>query len=283
MQATRLIAILASLVVSGWPAGAGADPSPVPASETAAIHEKPAPSPEADATEPELQDALEDALDVDLSTLIEEPVKASRLPQPDIAASKWQRAERPDGTTRITVNKPLPLSWDTRIGADLNPAGQINSDPARQPLPVLENRGTAAAWAKVAVPNIAAVELRMNSEQDRNKFGATLSRTMPLGERYAVTFENSVVVSDPLGGHALPASVAPARSWNTDRVVKFSILGSGTTLAAGTTTSTLDNITRGKLIAEQTIYGPLNVSTALTDLGTPTEAKSISAGFKLNW
>jgi hypothetical protein len=37
------------------------------------------------------------------------------------------------------------------------------------------------------------------------------------------------------------------------------------------------------LSAEQKLYGPLHVTTAVTDLGQTTSNKSITAGFKLNW
>ena len=106
---------------------------------------------------------------------------------------------------------------------------------------------------------------------------------MPLGEQYAVTLENKFVVSEPAGITPLPSALAPPRTYSTDRWPKFDLKASGTTLAVGTTTSTIDNVTRGKLLAEQKIYGPLNVTTTLTDVGTQNPAKSISAGFKLNW
>lgn len=241
--------------------------------------------------EPEPRDAAEtidpailETLDVDAPSLAR-PSGAWQLPPPvDPNTSEWKRAERPNGRDQITVKKPLPLAWDAKIGADLSPATSTVYDRSERPLPMLNDRGTGTAWLNVAVPNIAAVELRANSDQDRNKLGAAFIRSLPLGEKYAVTFENRYAVVEPLSTTFVPAGLAPpAKAWNTDRLVKFGILNSGTTLAVGTTSSTADNVTHSKLSAEQNIYGPLNVTTALTDVGAPTAAKSISAGFKLNW
>ena len=37
------------------------------------------------------------------------------------------------------------------------------------------------------------------------------------------------------------------------------------------------------LAVPQSLLGPLHVTTAVTDIGKPTESKSIAAGFKFNW
>ena len=61
------------------------------------------------------------------------------------------------------------------------------------------------------------------------------------------------------------------------------MLSTGTTLAAGLTSTSTDPVTHNKLSAEQKLYGPLHVTTAVSDLGQPVPNKSITAGFKLNW
>ena len=71
--------------------------------------------------------------------------------------------------------------------------------------------------------------------------------------------------------------------WSNDRLVKFNFLSTGTSLAAGTTSSTLDRQTRNKISAEQKLFEGLNVTTTVTDVGAPTTAKSITAGFKWKW
>ena len=57
----------------------------------------------------------------------------------------------------------------------------------------------------------------------------------------------------------------------------------GTTLAAGITTASNDPVTHNTLSADQKLFGPLHVTTAVSDIGEPTSKKSITAGFKLTW
>ena len=65
--------------------------------------------------------------------------------------------------------------------------------------------------------------------------------------------------------------------------MKFKVLPTGTTLAAGLASTSLDPVTHNRLSAEQKLLGPFTITTALTDVGQTTANKSISAGFKLNW
>jgi hypothetical protein len=78
-------------------------------------------------------------------------------------------------------------------------------------------------------------------------------------------------------------TTAPAQIWGDEKNVKFNILPTGTTLGAGLTTATNDPITHNTLSADQKLYGPLHVTTAVTDVGQTTVSKSISAGLKFNW
>jgi hypothetical protein len=84
---------------------------------------------------------------------------------------------------------------------------------------------------------------------------------------------------------ALPPSAAPGSSqvFGNERSVKFNILPTGTTLGAGLTSISNDPITHNTFSAEQKLYGPLQVTTAVTDFGQTTSNKSINAGFKVHW
>jgi hypothetical protein len=42
-------------------------------------------------------------------------------------------------------------------------------------------------------------------------------------------------------------------------------------------------VTHNTFSAEQKLYGPLQVTTTVTDFGQMTSSKSITAGFKLHW
>ena len=110
---------------------------------------------------------LPDTLDLDLSSLATTPPRAALRQPLERPTSEWKRADRLDGTAQITVKQPLPLTWDARVGADLN--SPPSYDRMQRPLPAPQERSTGAAWVNVAVPHVAAVELRANSDQDKNK------------------------------------------------------------------------------------------------------------------
>jgi hypothetical protein len=71
--------------------------------------------------------------------------------------------------------------------------------------------------------------------------------------------------------------------YGNERNVKFNILPTGATFGAGRTSASNDPVTHNTLSADQKLYGPLQVTTAVTDVGQTTSGKSISPGFKLNW
>jgi hypothetical protein len=83
----------------------------------------------------------------------------------------------------------------------------------------------------------------------------------------------------------LPATGAPApqQVFGNERAVKFNVLPTGTTLGAGFANASNDPVTHNTFSADQKLYGPLHVTTAVTDIGQTTSSKSITAGFKLNW
>ncbi|MGC1695579.1 MAG: hypothetical protein WA743_09925, partial [Pseudolabrys sp.] len=81
-----------------------------------------------------------------------------------------------------------------------------------------------------------------------------------------------------------PVTGPPApRTWGTEKTVKFDVLSTGTTFGAGVTTASNDPVTHNTFSAEQKLYGPLHVTTAVTDFGQPTAGKSLTAAYKLSW
>jgi hypothetical protein len=83
----------------------------------------------------------------------------------------------------------------------------------------------------------------------------------------------------PVGEPAQPES----RVWGNENIAKLDILSTGTTLGAGLSSTSTDPVTHNRLSAEQKIYGPLGVTTAVTDFGRPGESKSVNARLKLTW
>jgi hypothetical protein len=235
--------------------------------------------------------------------VLTKPAKPLRLPGlNDPYKFNISHAEKPDGSSTMTLKQPLAASeWGADVGADLNLAGtpSIASQP-NKPLPLLtgsqnSNQGSGAAWASVGVPNFASIDARVDKTSDQSKLGTTLKHSIPVGNTFSVTLQNTFSVTENFAASGSPAPsdiplmAAPVsgppspQTWGSEKVVKFNLLNTGTTLGAGITTASNDPVTHNTFSADQKVYGPLHVTTAVTDLGQPTASKSLSAAFKLNW
>jgi hypothetical protein len=227
--------------------------------------------------------ALRRALNIDPKTL----ETKSRPFGSDTASPRvnWSRKDGKDGAATVTVNQPLATEWDAKIGADVGlaptPPTSVRAD---KPWETNTDNGTGAAWASIAVPNVAALDARVSPTQDQSALGATFKQTVPVGQDYAVTLQNRYGLVDTFSNNSALAGVTtPGRIYTTDRELKLNMLSSKTALAGGTTSSTADNVTRGRVSAEQNIYGPLNLTAGVSDIGAPVTNKSVKAGLKLNW
>jgi hypothetical protein len=211
-------------------------------------------------------------------------------------------SENADGSAKVVVKKPLALSdWNANVGADLNTAAPpVTSFEPGKPFPgTVENAGSGSVWASVDVSKNTSVVARVTPSPDQNQFGGGVKQSIPLGDKFSLTVQDKVSVTDtyvtppaaPATASGLPLMTAPTapatqttpQVIGNDRSVKLDIKPTGTTLGAGFTSATNDPVTHNTLSADQTIYGPLHVTTAVTDVGQTTSSKSITAGFKLNW
>jgi hypothetical protein len=243
---------------------------------------------------PEESAMLSNALIFDPAALAIPPKKPLRLPGlSDGKAFDVKRIEKPDGSATVVVKQPLQTEWDNSVGTDLKPATGSAFD---RPLPsARDSSGGGAAWASVGVPNVASVDARIDPSNEQGRVGTTLKQSIPFGGRFAVTLQDTYSVTETLGQpsagpHDLPLmAVPPAPAAGTpqvfgnERAIKFNILPTGTTLGAGVTTASNDPVTHNTLSAEQKLYGPLQVTTAVTDFGQAASNKSITAGFKVHW
>jgi hypothetical protein len=256
--------------------------------------------PAASAPLPDENTLLDNALTYDPNTQTSAaPVKSLRMPSlynrqgPDI-----KRTDRLDGSSSVVMKQPLPIDWDAKVGADLGRAPSAQDGyRSNNPFPgSRDDRYSGAAWASVGVvPNLATLDARVDPGNEQGKLGTTFKRSMPLGDKFSVTLQNSYSVTETFSASSaaatdIPLMATPAitsiptpQVWGSEKAAKFDILPTGTTFGAGVVTSSTDPATHHTLSAEQKLYGPLHVTTAVTDVGQTTSSKSISAGFKLNW
>ena len=243
-----------------------------------------------DAEPPLDDDALAAALTFDPADFAKPPAKKSWRKADANPAAEWSRNGQPDGPSSVSVKRKLPIAWDSKVGADLNlPAAPVTTYDPNKPLPgSIKEQRSGGAWANVTVPELATIEVRLAPSDEQRKVGTSMQRSLPLGRSFAMTVQGGVTVTEnypgiaPSAASTLPA-IAPAQVRDNQRKVQFKILPTGTTLAAAANSSTLDNVTHHTLSAEQKIYGPLLVTTSVTDPGLTTASKSIAAGLKLNW
>lgn len=242
---------------------------------------------------------IDKALALDPASYLNAKARSLRLPA--LAGAKGldlSRTDRPDGSGTIVVKKPLASEWDANVGADLGYAADMpyGHDP-KNPLGVTRNKRGGAAWASVGLPNFATVDARVDPNNEQGRVGTTFKRSLPVGDKFSVSVQSRYSVTESLGQPQAAASdiplrvttpseptAAPApRVWGNENFAKFSILPTGTTLGAGLNSTSTDPVTHNTLSAEQKIYGPLGVTTAVTDVGRVNENKSVTARFKLTW
>jgi hypothetical protein len=213
------------------------------------------------------------------------------------------RTDKPDGSSALTVGRRLPTPWETKVGADVSlaaPSGIAASDNLARG--VAQDRSSGAVWGNLTMPGLrplgfdrTSVEARVDAGKDEGKLGATLSRSVPINQELSVTLQNSYSVRQslattatavpmpPTAGTPNTGAAAPAPAWGVDETVRLNVDPSGTTFSAGAGASTVDTQWHNKLSMEQTLVGPLKLTTSIEDAGTTTPKKSVTAGFKRTW
>jgi hypothetical protein len=198
-------------------------------------------------------------------------------------SAEWNRIDHPDGSANYSVNKPLAAPWDARIGADISTAAPLPDSLAAGPLPgnLPSNAGSGSAWANLAVPYFATVEVRAEPGNGYDKVGTKLERSLPLGKSFSLTAQSSLGVTETTA--LAPSADAATRLFSTDNSLQLNMIATGTSLAAGTSTTSDDPVTHSRFSAAQKLYGPLNVTGTVNDPGQPTNNMSLTAGMNFTW
>ena len=306
MRARALTGAVGAVAAIGWlamvPAARAQDvriAAPAPSSTAADDAQNP--------LTPEESDMLGRALLFDPAALAHDspPRTLKRPGLPKAAALDVKNTNKPDGSSSVVIKQGVTIDSadvDSSVGADVNLAAQQPSTyQPRGPLPggTSNDKGSAAAWASVGLPNLASVDARVDPSNDQGKIGGKLSHAVPVGKDLSVTLEDSYSVTESFGGTATapapattsslaapppPATATPSEQvFGSSKSVKFNVAPTGTSFGAGWTTASNDPVAHHTLSADQKLLGPLHITTSVTDVGQPTENKTIAAGFKLNW
>jgi hypothetical protein len=230
-------------------------------------------------------------LDVDASTLMTtSPKQLHGGPRAATSSEMiWSSQEKAYGSA-VSVKQPISPFLDARVGADMTVVRQpqtlaeLLAEKAANGGNEPQSSGTA--WAAVTAPGVGsiwdktAVEARINPAQDQGKIGASLSKSLKLGEQYSLTLENGYNMTQGLT--PMPGSAGHA-SYATEQSAKLGVIDTGTSFSAGQTLSSTDERWLRRIGAEQKIVGGFNISGSIAETPLGIANKSISAGFKQSW
>ncbi len=209
--------------------------------------------------------------------------------------SAWTAQQNADGSSAVSVKRPLLPFWDTRVGADLNVANQPSAFSAADAYRNQFGNGSqatsgASAWAAMTAPGVGsvwdqtAIEARFDPLADQSKLGTSFSKSVPIaGNQYSLTLQNGYNVIQQGSVPVIGFNGRATRSYETDQLAKFSIADSGTSLIAGQTLDTTDEKWLRKVGAEQKLFGGINITGTISETLQGPANKSLTAGFKHSW
>jgi hypothetical protein len=291
---------LASTLSAAAQSPTSADQADTPAAESAAVPDGgDADAKNADTGDAAIKDLQLDwsQLNVDASTLATSPASKARVaPQTGSGtAMSWSSSDRPDGSAAVSVKQSLSDFLDTRIGADMNVTRQPATLTESQILgEKLANGGSlpqssGSAWATITAPGVGsiwdktAVEARIDPGQEQSKLATSLSKSLPLNERYSLTLENGYNLIQQ-GVVPVPGIIGrPIRSYETEQSAKLSIADTGTSFTAGQLLSSTDDKWLRRVGAEQKLFGGVSISGSIGETAYGPTNKSLTAGFRQSW
>ena len=209
--------------------------------------------------------------------------------------ANWDRTEKDDGGSAVTVKRSVLPFWDTKVGADMNVApdgpvtsGELLARQAQGDTTSLQSGGSV--WATMSAPGVAGIwdktslNARIDPSADQNKIGTAISKTIPIdNNQYALTVQNGYAVAQPLDTPIAGLGPRTGRSIEVDRSAKLEFRETGTSLIAGETQSSLDNKWLGRVGAEQKLFGGVSISGTYAQTADGFDNKSLTAGYKYHW
>ncbi len=219
------------------------------------------------------------------------PINGAR--KSDADGSTWSRNNKPEGFSAVSVKQTVAPFWDTRVGADLNVAGQpylLAPLPEKLATDARLSQSSGAAWAAMTAPGLGslwdktAIEARLDPSQDQSKVGTSISKSLPLqNDAYSLTLQSGYNVIEQSLVPIVGINGRTTRNYELDRSAKFNVVDTGTSFVAGQTLSTTDDKWLGRVGAEQKLFGGISVTGAVSETLAGSLNKSLTAGFKSTW
>ena len=234
--------------------------------------------------------------DASSSDVVLSPKKAAAPKKADGGAAAWSSSDNANGTSAVSVKQSISPFWDTRIGADMTvaPAPQGTLTNSELLSERLANGGSlpqssGTAWAAITAPGVGSiwdqtsVEARVDPGSDQTRFGTSISKSVPLANRYSLTLQNGYNLIQQ-GVVPVPGIVSHAsRSYEADQSARLSINDLGTSFVAGQTLATGDDKWLHRIGAEQKLFDGITISGSIGESAQGPANKSLTAGFKRSW
>ena len=130
-------------------------------------------------------------------------------------------------------------------------------------------------------------------QQEQRKIGTTVSKSVPLNERFSVTLQNGYAMthapstlstaSGTFTAPPQPGVTGTTNAFSSENSAQLNLLPTGTSFSVGTALSTADEKWRRSVGAEQKLFDGISIKGVVSETATGIADKSISAGFKRNW
>jgi len=218
------------------------------------------------------------------------------VPAPQSAqTTQWSRTDNSDGTTAITVKRALPVSWESKVGADLSLAPPPPAVPdlvAAASLPgAARTESAGSAWASVSTPPLdgplgvdkATLETRVDPSRDLGRVGVSASKSVALGRRLSLTLKSGYAATETFAPAPAPSGSAAARIYSSEQTAQITIVPTRTKLSAGCTTSTLDQRWLRTVSAEQELFKGASVVGSVSETTLGPLNTTILAKLQRHW
>ena len=270
---------VAALVACAAPAAAHETEVPAAATEQ---------QPEAAAAAPASDEAADidwSRIDFDALSLMRE-LPASRSAPGAAAqgdAATWNRTENKNGSANVALKRSWAPGVATNVGVDGVGAPQGWSPPGAPQPP-----SSGAGWASASIPGAGLIDqtildARLDPDADQRKFGARVSKSVPLHEGLSVTVQNGFGFSQPLAAGQAAGAAPPAQVLDSEQQARLHFLPLGTSVFAGSKISSSDDRRLNSVGAEQNLLGGISLSGTVSDNAAGGHDRSLTARFKRSW
>ena len=204
----------------------------------------------------------------------------------------WDRTDKGDGASSMTVKQSVLPFADAKVGADLNLANRMpgtSSDALAGKMSGESYQSTGSAWANMTAPGLGniwdktSIEARVDPTQEQSRVNTSISKTVPIGQQYAITAQtgyNVIQSGTPMIG---ADGRATRGATEINRSAKVEFKDTGTSLLAGETMSTIDDKWLRRVGVEQKVFGGVSVTGSVSETALGTPNRSLTAGFKHSW